>query len=68
MYMYVQYTNEQEEHLRPITTVLKTVDRVKTKLDAISEEIEGIEKVHTLTDTDTFHCCYQAYEHPLFHL
>ena len=42
----IQYTDEQEELLRPISTVLKAVDGVQTKMDAISEEIKGIEKVH----------------------
>ena len=45
----LQYTDDQEEQLRPITVVLKTVDGVKKKLDAISEEIEGIEKVCACT-------------------
>lgn len=45
----LQLTDEQEEKLGPITTVLKAVDGVKKKLDAISEEIDGIEKVHKST-------------------
>lgn len=32
--------------MRPITSILKAVDGVKTKLNAIAEEIEGIEKVN----------------------
>ena len=49
----LQYTDDQEEQLRPITAVLKTVDSVKKKLDAISEEIEGIEKVCARTHVCT---------------
>ena len=45
----LQLTDEQEEKLGPITTVLKAVDGVKKKLDAISEEIDGIEKVYAQT-------------------
>ena len=45
----VQYTDDQEEQLRPIAGVLKSVDGAKKKLDAVSEEIEGIEKVCTHT-------------------
>ena len=43
----LQHTEEQEQLLRPLSAVLKTVDGVKTKMDAISEEIEGIEKACT---------------------
>ena len=43
---HTQHTAEQEELLRPISTVLKAVDGLKSKMDAITEEIEGIEKVH----------------------
>ena len=51
----MQYTNDQEELLHPITTVLKAVDGAKKKMDAISEEIEGIEKasMHAHTHTHT---------------
>ena len=58
----MQYTNDQEELLHPIATVLKAVDGVKKKMDAISEEIEGIEKAsmhaHTHTRTHTHYCVY----------
>ena len=54
----LQYTDDQEEQLRPITAVLKTVDGVKKKLDAISEEIEGIEKVCARTHTCAHWCCF----------
>ena len=47
----LQYTDDQEEQLRPIAIILKTVDGAKKKLDAISEEIEGIEKVYSHTCT-----------------
>lgn len=50
----LQLTDEQEEKLGPITTVLKVVDGVKKKLDAISEEIDGIEKVYICINTRFF--------------
>ena len=48
----MQHTDEQVELLRPITAVLKTVDGVERKMEAITQEIEGIEKVYTYMYND----------------
>ena len=41
----LQYTGEQEAVLKPISVVMKTVDGVEKKMEAIAQEIDGIEKV-----------------------